>query len=76
MENIWPESVAERDLEGFDPDDSALIDEVVSMGKIMGLEVESEGVHELFKSHNIELNTEVSTYTCHYLLGRAYWHSG
>ena len=56
--NLWPDTVAERDLEGFDPDDRALIDEVVFMGKSMGLEVESEDVYELFKSHEIELNTE------------------
>ena len=31
---LWPESVAERDFEGFESDDSALIDEVVSMGKV------------------------------------------
>ena len=57
MENLWPDSVAERDYEGFESDGSALIDEVVSMRKSMGLEVESEDVHELLKGHEIELNT-------------------
>ena len=28
------QTVGERDFEGFEPDDSALIDEVVSMGKV------------------------------------------
>ena len=55
---LWPDCVAERDFEGYDHEDSALNDEVVSMGKSMGLEVESEDVHELLKSHEIELNTE------------------
>ena len=46
--NHWLDSVAERD---FEPDNSALIDEVVSMGKSMGLKVESEDDHELLKNH-------------------------
>ena len=32
---LWPDSVAERDFEGFEHDDSALIDEVVLMEKSM-----------------------------------------
>ena len=54
----WPISVAEPVFEGFDPDDSALIDEDVTVGKSMGLDVESEGVHELLNSHGMELNME------------------
>ena len=50
---LWPDSVAELDIERFVPEDSALIDGVVSMRKSMGLEVESEDVHELLKSHEI-----------------------
>ena len=56
--NLWPDSVAERDFEGIESDDSAHIDEVVSMEKGMGFKVESEGFHELLRSHKIELNTE------------------
>ena len=33
-EKRWPDSAAEHDLEGFVSDDSAHIDEVVSMGKV------------------------------------------
>ena len=51
----WPDSVAEGVLEGFESDDCALNDEVVFMGKVIGLDVESEDVHELLKSHEIEL---------------------
>ena len=51
---LWPHSVEERDFEGFESDDSAFIDEVVCMGKSMGLKVESEDVHELLKIHKIE----------------------
>ena len=56
--NLWPDWVAERDFEGFEPDDRALIYEVMSMGKHIGLEVENEVVHELLKKHENELNTE------------------
>ena len=52
------DSVAERDFEGFESDDSSFIDEVVSMGRSMGLEEESDDVHELLKSHEIQLATE------------------
>ena len=44
----WPDSVAERDFEGFESDDSSLIEEVVSIGKSLGLKVESDDVHELW----------------------------
>ena len=57
--NFWgPDEIAERNFERLESDDSALIDEVVSMGKSMGLEVKSEDVHELLKIHEIECNTE------------------
>ena len=39
-------------------DDSTLIDEVVSMGRCIGLKVESEDIHELLKLNKIELNME------------------
>ena len=35
---MWPECVAGRDFEGFDNEDSAVIDDIVSLGKNMGLE--------------------------------------
>ena len=64
LKKLCPDSVEEREFEGFESDDSALIDEVVSMGKSMELEVESEDVYELFKSNEIELITEEPTNTC------------
>ena len=42
---LWPDSVAERDCEGFESDGSALVDKIVSIGKSMGLDVQSEDVH-------------------------------
>ena len=53
-----PDSVAERDFEGFETDNSAFIDDVVSMGRCMCLEVECEDDQVRLKSHEIELNTE------------------
>ena len=42
MNSAWKkllmDSAAERDFEGFESDDSAFIDEVMSMGKSLGLE--------------------------------------
>ena len=32
MRKLWPDSVAEQNFGGFEPDDSAIIDEVMSMG--------------------------------------------
>ena len=60
LKNLCPDSVPERCFDGFESDDSALIDEVVSVGKSMGPEVESEDVHELLKCHEIELCTQSS----------------
>ena len=51
-------TAAERDFLLFERDDNALIDEVVSMRRRIGLTMESEDVHELLKSHKIELITE------------------
>ena len=33
LKKLWPVSVAERDFEGFEPDDSAFIDEVAAQTK-------------------------------------------
>ena len=41
---LWPDSVAERDFDWFESDDSVLIDEVMSMGKGMELKVEMKKV--------------------------------
>ena len=52
---LWPECVAGRD---FDNEDSAVIDDNVSLGKNMGLEVNNEDVEELLEDHRDELSTE------------------
>jgi len=55
---LWPECVAGRDFEGFDNEDSAVIDDIVSLGKNMGLEVNNEDVEELLEDHKDELSME------------------
>jgi len=55
---LWPECVAGRDFEDFDNENSAVIDDIVSVGKNMGLEVENEDVEELLEDHKDELSTE------------------
>jgi len=54
----WPECVAGRDFEGFDNEDSAVIDDIVSLGKTMGFEVNNEDAEELLEDHKDELTTE------------------
>ncbi|XP_051783790.1 tigger transposable element-derived protein 1-like [Erpetoichthys calabaricus] len=55
---LWPECVPEQDLERFD---LPVVDEIVSMGKSMGLEVDNEDIEELVLDHKEELTTEELT---------------
>jgi len=48
---LWPECVAGRDFEGFDNEDSAVIDDILSRGKNIGLEVNNEDVEEILEDH-------------------------
>ena len=48
---LWSSFVPERDFEGLetaasaaDVKDTAIVEEIVSMGKSMGMEVDSEGI--------------------------------
>ena len=54
---LWPEVVSERDFEGFKPE-AAVVEEIVSLGKSMGLEVDEGDVNELVEEHSEELTTE------------------
>ena len=54
---LWPESVAERTFEGFEPE-VPVEEEVVSLGKSMGLDVDEGDVNELVEEHFQELTTE------------------
>nr|XP_042909753.1 uncharacterized protein LOC122271690 [Parasteatoda tepidariorum] len=52
----WPESVAERTCEEFEP--KVPVEEIVSLGKSMGLVMDERDVNELVKEHSQELTTE------------------
>ena len=58
---LWPECVPDRDLDGFEADsgsarhsqkivdESTIIDDIVTMGKSTGLEVDAENIEELLE---------------------------
>ncbi|XP_028665299.1 tigger transposable element-derived protein 1-like [Erpetoichthys calabaricus] len=52
---LWPDCVPERDFEGFEPE---IVDEIVSLGQNMGLEVDNNDFEELVEEHSNELTTE------------------
>ncbi|GBN50728.1 Tigger transposable element-derived protein 1 [Araneus ventricosus] len=54
---LWPESVAERTFEGFEPQ-VPVEEEIVSLGKSMGLVIDERDVNELVEEHSQELTTE------------------
>ncbi|GBM25870.1 Tigger transposable element-derived protein 1 [Araneus ventricosus] len=54
---LWPESVAERTFEGFKPE-VPVKEEIVSLGKSMGLVMDERDMNELVEEHSQELTTE------------------
>ena len=57
MIDVKKEIIAKHE-KGFDNEDSAVINDIVSLGKNMGLEVNNEDVEELLEDHKDELSTE------------------
>ncbi|GIY46162.1 tigger transposable element-derived protein 1 [Caerostris darwini] len=57
QKKLWPEAVAERIYEELEPGVS-VEEEIVSLGKSMGLEVEERDVNELIEEYTQELTTE------------------
>ncbi|XP_069168651.1 tigger transposable element-derived protein 1-like [Procambarus clarkii] len=56
---LWPKCVAERDFEGFEPEPEVpLVEEIVSLGRQLGLELDGANVEELVEEHNENLTTE------------------
>ena len=56
---LWPSVVAEYDFEGFDQTPEPPVEEeIVSIGRSMGLEVDEADVVELVEEHAEELTTE------------------
>ncbi|GBN15869.1 Tigger transposable element-derived protein 1 [Araneus ventricosus] len=54
---LWPESVAERTFEGFEPE-VPVVEEIVSLEKFMGLVIDERDVNELVAEYSQELTTE------------------
>ena len=56
---LWPSCVAERDFEGSgEVTAETVVDEIVLLGKGLGLEVDSDDVEKLVEDHKEELTTE------------------
>ncbi|XP_030179530.1 tigger transposable element-derived protein 1-like [Lynx canadensis] len=56
---LWPDCVLGHDLEGLAHEQEApVVDEIVSLGKTMGLEVNEDDIQELVEEHGQELTTD------------------
>ena len=67
---LWPECVPDQDIDRFVADsgsarhsqkivdDSTIIDDIVSIGQNMGLDVDADDIKELLEDHSIELTTK------------------
>ena len=53
---LWPESVTERNFEGFEDELMSVMEDIVSLGKSMGLDMDDD-VEELVGYPNTELIT-------------------
>ena len=67
---LWPECVPGRVIDGFETascsarhkqkiaDHFTIIDDIVTIGQNIGLEIEADDIEELLEDHCIELTTE------------------
>ncbi|PNF38060.1 hypothetical protein B7P43_G00349 [Cryptotermes secundus] len=56
---FWPESVVECDFEGFEiVPVEPVVNEIVSLAQIIGLEVDNNDIDELVEEHSQQLTTE------------------
>ncbi|XP_061625057.1 tigger transposable element-derived protein 1-like [Phyllopteryx taeniolatus] len=58
---LWPTCVPERDFEGLDNEEAAVVDDIVSIGKSMGLEVDRQDVEELVEEQVEDQHKELTT---------------
>lgn len=56
---LWPDVVAPRDVDGLEVEGEVEpeVDEIISLGKDMGLEVNDEDINKLIQEHKEELST-------------------
>lgn len=57
MEKLWPQAVTERDFERFKYEQKVL-ENVLYIGKCMGLEMDEEDIKELITAQSEELTAE------------------
>lgn len=70
---LWPECVTQRNFEGFEPaagpssaavsspvtvEEKAVVEDILSIGKSMGLQLNTVDIEELVVRHSTELTTE------------------
>lgn len=55
---LYPEAVPESKSGGLGEEPDSVVEDIVSMGKSMGLEVNDEDIEELVEEHNQDLTTE------------------
>ena len=55
--NLWPSLARDRDFEGFDPADPSVVEDIVSMGTSLGLDIDNKDVEELVEGHREDLTT-------------------
>ncbi|XP_050697644.1 tigger transposable element-derived protein 1-like [Eriocheir sinensis] len=58
--NLWLTCVTAKDFEGFEPSvqESAVVGDIVSLGRAIGIEVDSDDVEELVQAHSEDLTTD------------------
>ncbi|XP_070268928.1 tigger transposable element-derived protein 1 isoform X2 [Myotis yumanensis] len=54
---LWPEVVSETDFERLEPE-AAVVEEIVSLGKSMGLDMDEGDINELIEERSEELTTQ------------------
>ena len=66
---LWPGCVPERNFEEFETDafaadveENAIVKDIISLGKSMGLDIDNEDVEELVQDHSTEFTTEELVY--------------
>ena len=60
---LWPSSVVPRDFEPFEQDPTpsdgpAIVQEIVSLGTAMGLEMDDLDIEDFVEEHSVKLTTE------------------
>lgn len=49
---LWPSLLLRKDFEGFEGESVTVVEDIVSQGKSMGLEVDGDDMEELVEAHN------------------------